>query len=281
MKRAQGSLWMLGIAAVLSACASEGNDQDLHDRETSVAPLPSETAPLAALGMNLGTAKVIANLTLDSREVVFFETEEGDLGEIERGILDDDALPPVEPPGMDSAQRYTFLAHRAPPEALARAQGRLNTARAVSPVGETFTSTAQGTDSVDQVRHGQKGTEGPLDAPSRDFFRSQYCVQTDRFDARWSAMHEYSWKKERLGYMKAGIYSKYSNVTTVSAWLSYIAGTLVKTQIGADLLPNEYIGLRVASTFQGGGNAFAGDVENALVSEDDNDVFDLCINYHF
>jgi hypothetical protein len=243
---------------------------------------PSDPMP-SATDRRYGKRKVVANLSLPDREITFIEMENGGLVEIDHGYLDGNTVPPTEPPGLDSAQRYAFLANNAAPPELASAQERLNADLATATTDGTFPPQERTTDGSADSPQNQKSSGDwvivPSPASSRDWFRNTYCVQTDRFDRFYSYDTPLVWSKDRVNYFKAGLYSRWANTTRMHGVLDYQAGWFVATASG-DLMPNEYIAIRVTSTRQGSAFAEASDTDNFDFGQP-NDVYDLCINYHF
>jgi hypothetical protein len=261
---------LLGLAVLVAACGAEGDSDE---------PIQGEDAPVTetlslSLGrgtIRLGKAKVVANVTLANREVIFLETESGGIAEIDHGRLDPTALPPVEPQGLDSVQRYAFLAGAEAPPGLKQAQERLHAK--MGPQVHGSLEQDEIPDATPAKVPGQKGVTGPADAESRDWFRATYCVRTDRTHFVFSGQVADLWQRNGINYMRSGIYSRWANQTPIHAYISYQSFWQGVSDVSVKLDPNEYVALRESTIGQA-------EVISQVREVDSGDIYDHCVNFH-
>jgi hypothetical protein len=229
---------------------------------------PQDGAENAALQQYL-----VAEAKLPGYTVSFYELEPGSLLEFEKGEL---ASRIAEPPNLNAVQRYEFLTDQKAPAALVTAMQRATGGAAeVAPTG-TQVAEEQG-QSVEAPKVANK-TVGWADEA---WFRSTYCVQTDRTFGNFDGTYwggDSTWRGSGVNYLRGGAYNAWApgdewdpGRDDISYRMGYSGGNI----------PDQWYGLQIGQYAAWRNSSTIGRTASSAVRDADTNWYVHCINYHF
>jgi hypothetical protein len=256
-------LRVVSICGVLGCATDDANPAvPLDDPESA----PTKGAPVwtgeAALSL-----VAEANLGVSKRTVRFFEPTPGTLIELEMGPLEESQE--AEPPGLDSVRRYEHLTGRPAPERLRAAQWRANI---VAKEGTEPNHPPMIEPPAIEPAPYDKATRVREVAPSRQWFRDNYCVATDRRVFWWNYRSPTVFQANDVNMMKSGAFAA---VGEVLFEVLYSPNGIGGSETFSARLPTGwYGGFRSTSSR----DAY---VLSRVIEVEDSDRHDHCVNYHY
>jgi hypothetical protein len=263
-KRNGHYLRIVSICGVLGCAVDEESPAMPLD---DAAPAPTEGAPewRGEAALNLVAE---AKLGASKRSVRFFEPTPGTLIELEIGPLEDSQE--AEPPGLDSVRRYEHLTGWPAPERLRAAQARANIVAGNQ--SEVEHSPMIEPASIEPAAlHDKDATSIRGVAQSRQWFRDNYCVATDRYYFWLNYGSNTDFSATGVNMMKTGAFAAVGDVLFV---VQYVRNCCGPWDFSATLPAGWYGGFRATSS----SNAH---VLSRVTQVESGDRYDHCINYHY